>query len=77
MANNSEWYVAGVLLLGAGIGLVFVGILIGVWINAGGVPTMIFYGLKVLKQALYFNAYVLFCSITSLDNGTSRGQMGS
>ena len=29
--------------------LIIVGILIGVWINAGVVPTMIYYGLKVLK----------------------------
>ena len=34
--------------------LVIVGILIGVWINAGVVPTMIFYGLKVLKPAIFF-----------------------
>ena len=30
--------------------LIIVGILIGVWINAGVVPTMIYYGLKVLKH---------------------------
>lgn len=29
--------------------LIIVGILIGVWINAGVVPTMIYYGLKVLN----------------------------
>lgn len=30
MANNSKWYVAGVLLIGAVIGIVFVGILTSV-----------------------------------------------
>ena len=46
--------------------LIIVGILIGVWINAGVVPTMIYYGLKVLKPAIFFIACVLICSITSL-----------
>ena len=57
--------------------LVIVGILIGVWINAGVVPTMIFYGLKVLKPAIFFIACVLICSITSLATGTSWGTMGT
>ena len=42
--------------------LIIVGILIGVWINAGVVPTMIYYGLKVLKPAIFFIACVLICS---------------
>jgi len=57
--------------------LVIVGILIGVWINAGVVPTMIFYGLKVLKPAIFFIASVRICSITSLATGTSWGTMGT
>ena len=57
--------------------LIIVGILIGVWINAGVVPTMIFYGLKVLKPAIFFIASVLICSITSLATGTSWGTMGT
>ena len=40
--------------------LIIVGILIGVWINAGVVPTMIYYGLKVLKPAIFScHRYVL------------------
>ena len=57
--------------------LIIVGILIGVWINAGVVPTMIYYGLKVLKPAIFFIAAVLICSITSLATGTSWGTMGT
>ena len=56
--------------------LIIVGILIGVWINAGVVPTMIYYGLKVLKPAIFFIACVLICSITSLATGTSWGTIG-
>lgn len=57
--------------------LIIVGILIGVWINAGVVPTMIYYGLKVLKPAIFFIACVLICSITSLATGSSWGTMGT
>ena len=57
--------------------LIIVGILIGVWINAGVVPSMIYYGLKVLHPAIFFIATVIICSITSLATGTSWGTMGT
>lgn len=57
--------------------LIIVGILIGVWINAGVVPTMIYYGLKILHPSIFFIATVLICSITSLATGTSWGTMGT
>ena len=57
--------------------LVLVGVLIAVWIDAGVVPTMIYYGLRVLKPSVFFIACVLICSITSLATGTSWGTMGT
>ena len=57
--------------------LIIVGILIGVWINAGVVPSMIYYGLKVLHPSIFFIATVIICSITSLATGTSWGTMGT
>ncbi len=57
--------------------LIIVGILIGVWINAGVVPSMIYYGLKILNPAIFFIATVIICSITSLATGTSWGTMGT
>ena len=57
--------------------LIIVGILIGVWIDAGVVPSMVYYGLKVLKPSIFFIACVLICSITSLATGTSWGTMGT
>ena len=53
--------------------LIIVGILVGVWINAGVVPTMIYYGLKIMHPAIFFIACVLICSITSLATGSSWG----
>ena len=57
--------------------LVIVGILIGVWIDAGVVPSMVYYGLKIMKPQIFFVAVVLICSITSLATGTSWGTMGT
>lgn len=57
--------------------LMIVGILIGVWVDAGIVPTMIYYGLKVLSPSIFLVACVLICSITSLATGTSWGTMGT
>lgn len=57
--------------------LIIVGILIGVWIDAGVVPSMVYYGLKILHPAIFFIAVVLICSITSLATGTSWGTMGT
>ena len=57
--------------------LAIIGILIGVWIVAGVVPAMIYYGLKLLSPSIFLLATVLICSITSLATGTSWGTMGT
>ena len=57
--------------------LAIIGILIGVWIDAGVVPTMIYYGLKLLSPKIFLIAAVLICSITSLATGTSWGTAGT
>ena len=57
--------------------LAIIGILTGVWLNAGVVPSMIFYGLKVLHPSIFFVGALLICSITALATGTSWGTMGT
>lgn len=57
--------------------LIIVGILIGVWINAGVVPSMIYYGLQLMHPTIFFIATLLICSITSLATGSSWGTMGT
>lgn len=54
-----------------------VGALIGVWIAAGTVPTIIFYGLKIINVKYYLLTSLLLCSIVSLCTGTSWGTMGT
>ena len=57
--------------------LAIIGILTGVWLDAGVVPTMIYYGLQVLKPSIFFVGALLICSITALATGTSWGTMGT
>jgi len=57
--------------------LAIIGILIGVWLKSGVVPTMIYYGLKVLSPQIFLVAAVIICSITSLATGTSWGTAGT
>lgn len=57
--------------------LIVIGILIGVWLDSGVVPTMIYYGLKILKPSIFYLATVLICSITSIATGSSWGTVGT
>lgn len=57
--------------------LAIIGVLVGVWLVAGVVPTMIYYGLMILTPTYFLVATVLICSITSLATGTSWGTAGT
>ena len=57
--------------------LIVTGVLIGVWLDAGVVPAMIYYGLKVLHPSIFLVATLIICSITSLATGTSWGTVGT
>ena len=57
--------------------LAIIGILTGVWLNAGVVPAMIYYGLKLLSPSVFFVGALLICSVTALATGTSWGTVGT
>lgn len=57
--------------------LSIVGMMVGVWLLSGTIPTMIYYGLKLLSPSIFLIATVLICSVTSLATGTSWGTMGT
>ncbi len=63
--------------LPATIILIIVGILIGVWILAGVVPTLIYYGLTILSPSIFLPATLIICALTSLATGTSWGTTGT
>jgi NhaC family Na+:H+ antiporter len=57
--------------------LSIIGILIGIWILSGVVPTLLYYGLKILHPKIFLPATVLICSVCSLATGTSWGTTGT
>jgi NhaC family Na+:H+ antiporter len=51
--------------------LLVVGALIGSWILAGVVPTMIYYGLKLLSPVVFYAATCVICAFVSIATGSS------
>jgi NhaC family Na+:H+ antiporter len=51
--------------------LLLIGSLAGTWIISGIVPTMIYYGLKLLSPSIFLLATCFICSIISLATGSS------
>ena len=67
-----ESMVHGVSLsIGAVFILLAVGALIGTWMMAGIVPTMIYYGLQVLSPAIFYAACTVICALVSVAIGSS------
>ena len=54
-----------------------VGLLIGTWILAGTIPTMIYYGLDLISPSIFLPATLILCSILSVMTGTSYGSAAS
>ena len=57
--------------------LLVVGALIGAWILAGVVPTMIYYGLHLLTPAIFFPSACALCCLVSLATGSSWTTAGT
>ncbi|WP_372740997.1 Na+/H+ antiporter NhaC [Neptunomonas sp.] len=53
--------------------LIVVGILIGIWILAGVVPSIIYYGLELISPAFFLPTALILCAISSVSTGTSWG----
>ncbi len=65
------------LAMGAILILLIVGALIGSWILAGVVPTMIYYGLQLLTPAIFFPSACLLCCLVSVATGSSWTTAGT
>jgi NhaC family Na+:H+ antiporter len=65
IANNIR-STTGALLI-----LLFVGALAGTWLISGVIPTMIFYGLKLLNPTIFLPATVVICAVISIATGSS------
>ncbi|WP_338750911.1 Na+/H+ antiporter NhaC [Bacillus sp. FJAT-52991] len=59
--------------------LMVIGTIIGTWLAAGIVPTMIYYGLDILSPAYFLPAAAIICSIVAIASGnawTAAGTIG-
>lgn len=73
-----EGMVHGIIIAMASILILFiVGMMIGIWILGGIVPSMIYYGLKILSPGIFLVATLLICSIVSLGTGSSWSTVGT
>lgn len=54
-----------------------VGMLISSWIASGTVPTIIYYGLKIINPDYYLVTTLVICAIVSMFTGTSWGTIGT
>jgi len=57
--------------------LLLIGALVGVWIQGGIIPTLVFYGLQVISPSFFLPTTFLVCLIMSLVTGTSFGTIGT
>ncbi|MBD3584489.1 Na+/H+ antiporter NhaC [Salinimonas sp. HHU 13199] len=78
MKNGHKWkdieqgIVNGIsMALGACLILLAVGSLIGTWMLAGTVPTLIYYGLELLNPSFFYAATCLICAVVAMSIGSS------
>lgn len=57
--------------------LMIIGALIGVWIKAGVVPTLIYYGLQMISPGIFLAVSMVICSIVSIATGSSWTTAGT
>lgn len=84
LKNGMAWrevekgFVKGIsLALGAILILFAVGALIGSWILAGVVPTMIYFGLQILDPSIFYAASCIICAFIALSIGSSWTTAGT
>ena len=53
--------------------LFLIGALAGSWLISGVIPSMVFYGLKILHPSYFLPASVIVCAVVSLATGSSWG----
>lgn len=57
--------------------MILVGIMIAVWIAAGSVPTLLYYGISIINPSYFLPLAFLVCILTCLTTGTSWGTAGT
>ena len=57
--------------------LMIIGMVIGIWMQSGVVPSLIYYGLDLLAPSVFLLATLLICSVVSLSTGSSWTTAGT
>ncbi len=57
--------------------LIDVGVMVGAWIIGGTVPSLMYYGLKLITPALVVPMAFLLCAVMSIFTGTSFGSIAT
>ncbi|HOI81363.1 MAG TPA: Na+/H+ antiporter NhaC [Synergistales bacterium] len=57
--------------------LMIIGMVIGIWIQSGVVPSLIYYGLSILSPSIFLLATLLITSIVSISTGSSWTTAGT
>lgn len=57
--------------------LLSVGMMVGIWIIGGTVPTLLYYGLKICSPNIIVPLTLVLCAITSLFTGSSFGSIAT
>lgn len=57
--------------------LLSIGCMVAIWLCAGTVPTLIYWGLNLITPKLFLCVAFLFCAILSIPTGTSWGTMST
>ena len=57
--------------------MLIIGMVVGTWMLGGIIPTMIYYGLKILSPSIFLLASCLLCTMVSTFTGSSWTTMGT
>lgn len=57
--------------------LLAIGVIMGVWLCGGIVPTMIYYGLEILSPSIFLLASCLICAVIATATGSSWSTVGT
>ena len=78
VASVAEAAVGGVTVAMSAIFILLaVGALIGTWNMAGTIPTVVSYGIAVLKPAIFYAAVALICAVVGAVTGSSWTTAGT
>lgn len=67
----------GQMLLGAVLIMILVGITVGTWMASGAIPTLLYFGMKIISPMWFLPVTFILCLLTSLATGTSWGSAGT